>query len=76
MKHEVIDRVLLQSDGHVVIRYWTPREYKDKFPFSNEKFHNEDVDRLNTALYAKAINIPNVEVADVKPPHCYGVFHS
>ncbi len=75
MQHQTVDRIILQHDGHPIVRYWTPREYIVKHPYMELTKINESVDVLNGELYAKALALCKTEdVVDVKAPHIYGVF--
>jgi DNA-directed RNA polymerase subunit F len=70
MNHNIISRIISQADGHLIIRYWTPREYADKHPYVEPTKINELVDKLNSSLYAEVIQ----SCVDVRAPHTYGVF--
>jgi hypothetical protein len=66
------DRIFIQDDSYVRVKYWTPSEYLQKYPYLDKLKANEEIDVLNAAIYAEAIKY----CLDVRAPHTYGVFQS
>lgn len=75
MHGQVISRLIRQQDGHIIVRYWTPREYTAIYMHLQPTEVNERIDLLNSALYCEALKSCKTEdVVNIKAPHTYGIF--